>query len=46
MMDDGFISVKMRLDKRVIPSDCVNNGSVGEQGERDDVCENEKISGG
>ena len=34
MMADGLISVKMRLDNRVIPSDRVNNDSLGEQRER------------
>ena len=46
MMDDGFIRVKMRLDKRVIPSDRVNNSSLGEQRGGDNFCENEKISCG
>ena len=42
MMDDGFISVMMRLDKRVIPSDPVKNESLGKQRDSDKVCENEK----
>ena len=42
MMDDGFISVKMRLDKKVIPSHLVKNESVGLQRDSDKVCENEK----
>ena len=46
MMADGLKSVKMRLDNRVIPSDCVNNDSLGEQREREKVCENEKVSWG
>ena len=35
MMYDGFIRVKMRLDKRVIPSDRVNNSSMGDHKGRD-----------
>ena len=46
MTADGFKSFEMRLDNRVIPSDCVNNDCLGEQRERDNVCENEKGSGG
>ena len=46
MVDDGFIRVKMYLDKRVIPSDRVNNSSMGEQRGRDNLFENEKISCG
>ena len=43
-MMDGLICIKMLLDKRVMPSDCVDNDSVGE--EIENVCENEKKSSG
>ena len=42
MMDDGFMNVKMHSDNKVIRSNGVNNDGLGEQRERDNVCENEK----
>ena len=43
MVEDGFIRVKLYLDKRVIPSDRVHNSSMGEQRGRDNLVKMKKF---